>query len=224
MLINRFNLSKARTLQRLVASRRIEKDDFPTPIELIAGVDVAYGKDVAVGAAVVLKLGSLEVVEARVHIGKIYFPYMPTLLSFREFPPIRNALMKLNSHPSIIFVNGQGVAHPYRCGLATYLGVIMNVATIGVAKSKLCGKVGGYQGDVAPLIDNGEVIGVALLPSPSLRPIYVSVGNKVSLGTAIALVRKVLKPGGKMPEPIRQADLLARRCLIKLASKEAYEG
>ncbi|MEM1537566.1 MAG: endonuclease V [Candidatus Nezhaarchaeales archaeon] len=212
-------MSKARALQRLIASRRIEEDDFQTPVEFVTGVDVAYSGNIAAGVAVVLKLGSFEVVEVKVHIDKVRFPYMPTLLSFREFPVIRGALMKLNSRPSITFVNGQGVAHPYRCGLATYLGVMMNMATIGVTKSKLCGKVGDYQGDIAPLVDGGEVVGVALLPPGSLKPIYVSVGNKVSLNTAVTLVKKALKPGSRMPEPVRQADLLAKRSLAKLASE-----
>lgn len=219
MLPDGFNLSKARALQRLIAGKRVEEDCFQTPVEFIAGVDVAYGEDVAVGAAVVLKLESLEVVEAKVHASKVRFPYVSTLLLFREFPPIRGALMKLSSRPSIVLVNGQGIAHPYRCGLATYLGVMMDLATIGVAKTKLYGKVGVYRGDVAPLIDNGEVVGAALLPPGSLKPIYVSVGNKVSLNTAITLVRKTLKRGSREPEPIRQADLLARRSLVKLASE-----
>jgi deoxyribonuclease V len=135
-------------------------------------------------------------------------PYVPGYLGFREVPALLALLDAMPHQPDLLLVDGQGIAHPRRCGFATHLGVVADLPTIGCAKSLLCGKVEGdlgpAAGDTAPLIDRGEQVGVALRTRPRANPIYVSTGHRVSLETAVAWVMK-LTDGRRLPLPIRLA-------------------
>ena len=139
------------------------------------------------------------------------FPYIPGFLSFREIPALLKALEQLKITPDLIFCDGQGIAHPRRLGIACHLGVLIDVPAIGVAKSLLVGKYGEVpqeKGSCTPLQDQGETIGVVLRSRVNVKPIYISIGHRISLPTAVKYVRDCL---GKyrLPEPTRIADKLA---------------
>jgi len=207
-LDSRFSVEKAHAMQLRLFKHVIRKDMLPKTIRYVAGVDTAYRADVSIGAAVVLNYNSLSVVESRKARVKTRFPYIPTLLSFREIPPTLAAIKKLKTQPNVFLVDGQGIAHPYRLGFASHLGLILEKPTIGVAKSLLCGKVGNFnQEGWAPIIDKDEVIGVAVAGKHE-KPIYVSIGHMVSLKRAIRIVKHCTRLN-RIPEPILAAHFIA---------------
>ncbi|MCD6510105.1 MAG: deoxyribonuclease V [Thermoprotei archaeon] len=205
-----FSLERARSVQRWLASKVIERDELPSEIKIVVGCDVAYRGDFAYAAAVALDFKSLTVIRYTIKRVRVFFPYIPTLLSFREAGPVIRAIRALKLRPDVLFIDGQGRAHPYRLGIASHIGVVLDVPTIGVAKKKLCGIIGEFNGDCAPLLDKGEIIGVALITKRGCKPIFVSVGHKISLRTAAELVLRTCR-GYKLPEPIRMAHILATR-------------
>jgi len=201
-------MREAHTMQRRLSKQVIREDMLPKNIRYVAGVDVAYTAESSIGAVAVLDYNSLSLVESKTAKMKTRFPYIPTLLSFREIPPAQAAIRKLKTIPDVFLVDGQGIAHPYRLGFASHLGLLLDKPTVGVAKSLLCGKVGVFNQDGwAPIADKGEVIGAAVAKGER-KPIYVSVGHKVSLERAIAIV-KHCAPRYRIPEPIRAAHKIA---------------
>ncbi len=202
-------MRKAHAMQVRLSKLVIHEDTLPATINYVAGVDVAYTKGISVGAVTVLDFASLAPVESHVVRLKTRFPYIPTLLSFREIPPAYLAIKELETRPDVFLVDGQGLAHPYRLGFATHLGLVIDSPTIGVAKSLLCGKVQPVGKDGwAPLTDRDEVIGAEIVTKLGTKPVYVSVGHRVSLKRAIAVVWSCTRDY-KIPEPIRRAHLLA---------------
>ncbi len=202
----------ARQVQRELApmvSRLNEVGD----VRLVAGADISAPDDggVARAAVVVLQYPELVLVEKKVVERAVTFPYVPGLLSFREAPLVLAACQELDSDPDVILVDGQGILHPRRMGLASHLGLFLDKPTIGCAKSRLCGRhapVGAEPGSCAEVIDDGEVIGVALRTKAGTSPLYVSIGNKVSLNTAIDWVMWCCR-GARLPEPARLAHQAA---------------
>jgi len=197
--------------QRLAA--QVSKNSEVIIPHLIAGVDIAVGKEqgMAKAAVVVLNYPGLRVVETKVVQGRLDFPYIPGLLSFREAPLTLAACEKLTVTPDLILVDGQGVAHPRRFGLASHLGLFLNTPTIGCAKSRLCGShegLGVEPGSYAEVVDRGEIIGVALRTKLGVKPIYVSIGHKIDLQAAVYWVMKCCH-GYRLPEPTRLAHLAA---------------
>jgi deoxyribonuclease V len=187
--------------------------DGPKPVRLVAGADVSHdsGRDRLFAAVVVLDAGTLEVVETSVHVGRVEFPYVSGLLSYREAPGILEALGRLRRSPDLLLVDGHGRAHPRRFGIACHLGILLDLSTVGVAKSPLLGRAGEpgpERGCAAPILDRGERIGTVLRTRSRVSPVYVSVGHRVTLPTA---ERRVLSCGGRfrIPEPIRLAHQLA---------------
>jgi len=177
----------------------------------------------AQGAVVVLQYPALRPVETKVIAGNLDFPYIPGLLSFRESPLTLAACEQLGITPDLVLVDGQGVAHPRRFGLASHLGLCLNLPTIGCAKSLLCGThktPGAEPGSYAEVVDRGEIIGVALRTKLGVKPIYVSIGHKVDLKTAIYWVMKCCR-GYRLPEPTRLAHLAAGGNLLP---GEGYQG
>ena len=207
-----FSISKARTIQLEFSKRVIKEDVFDfSRLEYVAGVDVAYVDEMAVGAVSVHKFPSLSQVEVKTAIVKVRFPYVPTLLSFREIYPATSAIKKLEISPDIFMIDGHGIAHPYRLGFASHLGVILEKPTIGVAKKLLCGRIEEIPkevGEFALIKDDGEVIGAALLIKEDRKPIYVSIGHMISLETAIKIVNATTG-NYRVPEPIRAAHQAA---------------
>lgn len=209
-LSSRFSIEKARKLQSMLSRRVIVEDLLQPNLRYVAGIDVAYTGETAVAAIAVLDYDTMDVVEVKTDRVREQFPYIPTLLSFREAPAIFKVLPKLRSKPDIYLIDGQGLAHPYRCGLATHVGVAATIPTIGVAKSRLCGNVGAYSDDWAPITDDDEVIGAALITRRGKKPVYVSIGHMVSLKRAIEVVRHCATRY-RVPEPIRTAHKTVTR-------------
>lgn len=196
-------------MQLRLSEQVIREDVLPDSIKYVAGVDVAYVKEMSIGAVAVLDFASLSLVESKVVRLETLFPYIPTLLSFREIPPAYSAIKKLETQPDVFLVDGQGIAHPYRLGFAAHLGLAIDRPTIGVAKSLLCGKVGpvGKQG-WAPLTDGREIIGAEVVTKSGTKPIYISVGHRVSLRKAIDIVRSCTRTY-RIPEATRKAHIIA---------------
>ena len=208
--------SDAFQLQESLAAKVIKEDCFDE-LNYIAGVDVAYEKqgDKLCAAVVVLESKSLEVVETTTAIDVARFPYVSGLFSFRELPPICQALAKLKIVPDLIVCDAQGIAHPRRFGLACHLGVLFDIPTIGCGKTRLVGEAsipGANRDDFSPLCDNGEIIGRVLRTQDGIKPLYVSIGHRVSLSTACDWVLR-LCPKYRLPQTTRFADQLVRQCL-----------
>lgn len=179
--------------------------------QMVAGVDVGVHDDMARAAVVVLRYPELTVVETSVVDMLVTFPYVPGLLAFREAPAVLRAFEKLSCIPDLVIVDGQGLAHPRRFGLACHLGVILDLPTIGCAKSRLVGThdyPGGAVGSWANLWDAGEVIGAVVRSKDKTSPLYVSIGHKVDLSTAVQYVLACCR-GYRLPETSRYAHLAA---------------
>jgi deoxyribonuclease V len=200
----------ARRVQELLAPRVKTFDDHGE-VKRVCGVDVGIKGGTARAACVVLSFPGLEPLESLCLESSLSFPYVPGLLSFREIPPLIPVLRGLLIEPDLIIADGQGVAHPRRFGLASHLGILLDKPSIGCAKSRLLGEGGepGYtRGSFERLLDGGEVVGATLRTRDGVKPVYVSVGHRVSLGTAVDFV---LRCGGgyRLPEPVRLAHRLA---------------
>jgi deoxyribonuclease V len=204
--------AQALELQLKLASQVSRTNQVISP-RYIAGVDISVDRERGMGrgAVVVLSYPELEIAEVQTVEDSIDFPYVPGLLSFREAPITLAACEKLDITPDLILVDGQGFAHPRRLGLASHLGLFLDVPTIGCAKSRLCGshfEPGDEAGSHAELLDKDEVIGAALRTKAKVNPIYVSIGHKVDLETAIYWTLQCCR-GYRLPEPTRLAHLAA---------------
>ena len=216
----RFSVERARLAQRLIAERVLERDELPGGVRLAGGVDVSYVGDLAVAAATVVDANNLELVDRSVVEVRVEFPYVPTLLAFREAGPMIAAVKRLRLKPDVLLVDGNGRLHPLGAGIACQVGLALDMPTVGVAKKLLCGSVGEWRGGEAPVIVGGRVAGAALRLGS--KTIYVSVGHKVSLETAIKLVRDLTKRGYGLPEPLRLAHteaVTAARTIRERGSK-----
>jgi deoxyribonuclease V len=215
-----FSISKAREAQTRLSKQIISEDRLPEKINLVAGVDVAYADELAIGAVAVLDYESLEPVESQTATCKVKLPYIPTLLSFREIPPAVACIRRLKSQPDVFLADGQGIAHPYRCGFASHLGLAIKKPTIGVAKSRLIGEPTEKARGVF-LVQNCQIIGSVVTTKDGSKPVYVSVGHLISLGTAIKIVKYCVR-NSRIPEPIRQAHRIAseKAAIISLTNHQ----
>jgi deoxyribonuclease V len=200
----------------------VERQGEIERVRFVAGLDISSpdkdGK--AQGAIVILSFPHLEVVEVEVEEGRVNFPYIPGLLAFRELPLLLSTCLKVQQEPDLMLVDGQGIAHPRRFGIASHLGLFLNRPTIGCAKSCLCGwhkPVGEEEGDYAELVDKGELIGAALRTRRGAPPLYVSIGHKITLELALWWVRQCCKEH-RLPEPLRLAHLAANHRLKEAPS------
>jgi deoxyribonuclease V len=206
------NPREALILQKRIAADLIKYGKIPSA-EYIAGIDISVSRNSNIGqaAVVILKYPELEITEIRKACGEITFPYIPGLLSFREIPLILKVWQKLTILPDIIMVDGQGYAHPRRIGIASHLGILLDIPAIGCAKSRLCGE---YQipseepGSYTDLLDDGEIIGAALRTKNKTKPLFISIGHKISLENAICWVMQCCR-GYRLPQPTRLAHLAA---------------
>lgn len=200
---------QAVAVQRRLAAR-VSRRARRRRVRVVAGVDCAFSRDGALclAAAVCWDLEAGEVVEEQVAVRPLTFPYVPGLLSFREAPAELAALRALRTTPDALMVDGQGIAHPRRIGIASHVGLLCDLPTVGVAKSRLCGthrEPGPARGARVALMDAGERIGSVLRTRDGVKPLYVSIGHAVDLPTA---ERWVLEAGAgyRLPEPTRRAD------------------
>jgi deoxyribonuclease V len=209
----RFDLDELVKLQERIAKRVIKKDRFEK-LETIAGCDTSFARGgLAYAACAVLDYKSLEVLERKAVGVRVRFPYIPTFLAFRELEGMIKAIKGTDA--DVYMVGAQGLAHPRRAGLACHLGVMLNKPTLGVAKNRLCGSAEEpkrERGAYSLLRDNGEIIGAVLRTRPSSRPVYVSIGHRLSLKTAIRIALETTR-GFRLPEPLRAAHNLATRAM-----------
>jgi deoxyribonuclease V len=206
------SVAEAKQIQLELAGQ-VSRQSEAIKLRYIAGVDISApdSAGIARAAVVILEYPELQVMEVEIAEDKLNFPYIPGLLSFREAPLIISACRKLSINPDLMLVDGQGIAHPRRFGIASHLGLLLDIPSIGCAKSRLCGTnsaVNSRVGDYAELIDNGEIIGVALRSKVNVSPIYISIGHRIDLPTAIHLVMTCCR-GYRLPEPARLAHLAA---------------
>ncbi|MCZ6577013.1 MAG: deoxyribonuclease V [Gammaproteobacteria bacterium] len=204
--------AKARAIQEALRNRIVTRDRLP-PLRYVAGVDVGFERNGTVtrAAVAVLDFSTLALHEHAIVRRKTRFPYVPGYLSFREAPAVLAALAKLRTRPDLILCDGQGFAHPRRFGLACHLGLLADIPSIGVAKSRLIGEhaeLPPEKGAWVPLTDHGERIGAVLRTRTGVRPVYVSVGHRVSLKTAINLVLRCTMKY-RLPETTRFAHKFA---------------
>ncbi|GAA3895687.1 endonuclease V [Streptomyces lacrimifluminis] len=209
---------RARAVQDELRLRVVLDEPGPPPgTGHVTGVDVAYDdeRDLVVAAAVVLDAASLHVVAEATAAGRVPFPYVPGLLAFREIPAVLAALDALPVPPGLVVCDGYGVAHPRRFGLASHLGVLTGLPTIGVAKNPFTftyEEPGTRRGAASPLLAGVEEVGRALRTRDAVKPVFVSVGHRTSLDTACAHTL-ALTPEYRLPETTRRADALCRRAL-----------
>jgi deoxyribonuclease V len=194
------------------------------PVDTIAGADISFNKysETVYAGIVVLSLPDLRIVEQVGVRSVAKFPYVPGLLSFREAPSLLEAWERLKTKPDVLMLDGQGIAHPRRFGIACHVGVLLDWPTIGCAKSILVGRYGelGLEaGSRSPLIDKGEQVGVALRTKNKVAPVFVSPGHLIDLDSAVDLVlRSTTKY--RLPEPTRQAHLLVNRLRVEAGENE----
>jgi deoxyribonuclease V len=209
-----WNLTPAEAiqLQTRLASQTIVEDRFDE-IHFIAGIDAGFEDQgrITKAAICVLSVPELKTVESTVARRPTDFPYVPGLLSFREIPAILEALKQLRSAPDMLFCDGQGRAHPRHLGIASHLGLITELPSVGIAKSILCGRhkpVPPEKGSFSALVYKNETVGAALRTRSGVKPVYVSPGHKISLQSALEYVMLCVTRY-KLPEPTRLADKLA---------------
>jgi deoxyribonuclease V len=215
-LTKNFSVKKAHQTQVCLSKKLILEDRLPHKIRTVAGVDVSYVGNMGFGAVTVLDYESLELLETQVATCQVKIPYIPTLLSFREIPPAIAVIKKLKIQPDVFLVDAQGLAHPYRCGFASHLGLVLGKPTIGAAKSRLIGTPAERDGETF-LVDKGEIIGAVVTTKQGAKPIYVSIGHMVSLETAIKIVKHCAR--SRIPEPLLQAHKLATKERLELAKE-----
>jgi deoxyribonuclease V len=187
----------------------------PAFVATVAGLDVAYDGDRLAAAVVVLDAEDLAVRDTAVVRGRAAFDYVPGLFAFREAPALLEALDRLTVRPDVLVCDGHGRAHPRRFGLASHLGVLSDLPSIGVGKTKLLGDwepVGEERGDSSPLVDDGETVGAVLRTRTGVKPVFVSAGHRMDLESACALTL-ALTPRHRLPEATRAADRACRDAL-----------
>ncbi|MGB9892797.1 MAG: deoxyribonuclease V [Candidatus Saccharicenans sp.] len=206
------NLAQARRLQAYLL-KKLKLIPIKKPPEFIAAADAAFTRELVLAAVCLFSFPDLRLLEAQTAIERLSFPYRPGFLSFCEGPAIYQAVQRLSRQPDLILVDGQGIAHPRRMGLATFLGIILNIPTVGCAKSHLIGNYklpGKEKGSYSELRHKGELLGYVLRTRTGVKPVFVSPGHLISQDEALKIVQQCLS-GFRIPEPLRQAHLLSQK-------------
>jgi len=208
---------EALAIQQQLRAQVVTHDDFGE-IQTVAGVDAGYeedaagvGQGIARAAIVVLEFPSLRPLDYAIARRPTNFPYVPGFLSFRETPAVLAALDELRIRPDLLICDGQGIAHPRRFGIACHIGLLSDLPAIGCAKSLLTGRYGALpdeRGATVPLVHHGEQIGVALRSRAGTKPLFISIGHRVSLDSAVRIVMACTTKY-RLPETTRAADGLA---------------
>lgn len=211
------SVADAERIQRELAARVVVPADRVVAPRVVVGLDVSYvvGSDRVAAAAVVVDAGTGEVLEEAVVHGAVTFPYRPGLLAFREVPILTELLDGLRTPVDLLLCDGQGIAHPRRCGLAAHLGVLRDRPAVGCAKNHFFGEhrePGPRRGDREPLRDGDEIVGEVLRTQDGVRPVYVSPGHLIGVTQASAVVL-ALTSRYRLPDPVRRADHLSRAAL-----------
>ncbi|MFW9943712.1 MAG: endonuclease V [Candidatus Sifarchaeia archaeon] len=206
-------IAQLRAEQVRLAKRVIAEDVPPFSSSIVTGIDVSYTEDAAVGCAVVMDLGSRETIRTEQRTVECTAPYIPGYFFLREGPVLVELLRNLDETGPIL-IDGNGVLHPRRLGLASHLGVHLDLQTIGVAKKLLLGEIQPRQGNAARIIDGHDCIGVGLWLGKRKKPVYVSLGHRISLDTAVTVVEQASIDG--YPEPLRRAHSLSKETIQSL--------
>lgn len=204
-------IHRAKRIQNRL-KQKLEIIPLGKKVKIIAGVDAAFGEDRIFGTACVFSFPDLKFLEETWVIKKLPFPYIPGYLSFREAPALMAALRKLKVKPDLILVDGQGIAHPRRMGIASHLGVLCDIPTIGCAKSRLVGvykEPGIKKGEWSPLKLDQEIVGAVLRTRDNVNPLFISPGHKIDLQASIGIVLESTTTF-RIPEPLRRADHLSK--------------
>ena len=226
--LHEWNLSPnaAIALQSQLASRVIRTDQLKGEVRRVAGVDMAINEEsgMARAAVVLLSYPELEILERHVYEEPVRMEYIPGLLSFRETPCILGAFDHLHEKPDLVMVDGQGIAHPRYLGIASHLGLWLDLPTIGCAKSILSGHynekaLSEEAGAWVPLVFKGEMVGAAVRTRSHVKPMFISLGHRISLETSLHYVLACSK-GYRLPEPTRQADKLSKDNAFKEVEEE----
>lgn len=207
---------------------RVETTDRFLKICKVAGADIALDleRKIAIAGVIVYSFPEMKEIERVWAKRPLMFPYVPGLLSFREIPTLTAAFAKLKNTPDLIFVDGHGFAHPRRMGIASHLGVVLDCPTVGCAKSVLCGEAeepADEAGAASELTHKDEVIGIALRSRVNARPIYISIGHRVSLDSAVKFALAVTD-GFRVPRPTREADKFVAEVKQFGALKRPYKA
>ena len=208
------DLADLRQQQLSLAGSTIREDRFIVdPPRLIGGADVGFeqGGEITRAAMVLLSYPQLELVEYQIARIPTTMPYIPGFLSFREYPALLKAWEMLSQKPDLLFVDGHGISHPRRLGVASHFGLLVDVPTIGVAKKRLCGKfepLGPEPGALAPLMDKGEQLAWVWRSKARCNPLFIATGHRIGLDSALGWVQRCTR-GYRLPEPTRWADAVA---------------
>jgi deoxyribonuclease V len=216
--------AEALNVQQQLRQQVVTADQLVTPVTHVVGVDVAYSTDESLvcAAAVVIEVASLTTVETQTAIRPPLFPYVPGFFAFRELPAVLQALSQVHSSIDLVLCDGHGIAHPRRFGLASHLGVLCDLPTIGVGKTRLIGifdEPAAKRGSVSALFDGNEVIGSVVRTQDQVKPVYVSIGHRVSLDGAVEWVLR-LAAHYRLPETTRRADHLVNSVRQSLVTDE----
>jgi len=203
--VSKISNSETILLQKKLALKVITKNILPKKIKRVCGVDVSYRNDFAYCSAVILDKNNMNVIETKSSKLKSTARYIPGLFMLKESKPILHTLKKLEKNFDILLVDGNGQLHPRRCGLACYIGLKLDKPVIGVAKSLLCGKI---RSD-SKVEYKGKVLGCEI--KQNKKKLYVSVGNKISLNTAVKIIKELIVKGNWYPEPLRIADFNSKQ-------------
>ncbi|HYA86474.1 MAG TPA: deoxyribonuclease V [Nitrospirota bacterium] len=204
-------IQEARTEQEQL-KRKVLLSPFTQEPRFVAGADAAFSSDRVFAAACLYSLPDLTLIERRSAVRKLRFPYVPGFLAFREGPAIVAALQSLLHTPDLILVDGQGIAHPRRFGIASYVGVLLDIPAIGCAKSRLVGdyeEPGNKKGSWSPLGLGGKTVGAVVRTRDNVRPLFISPGHRTDVKSAIRLALSCLG-NYRIPEPIRCADIYSK--------------
>jgi deoxyribonuclease V len=213
---------EAAAIQDELRERLILRDDgLADPVRTVAGADISYdrGSDLFFAAVVLMKYPELTLLEAASVSARVLFPYIPGLLTFREGPPLVAAFAKLRCSPDVILFDGQGIAHPRGIGLASHLGLLLDLPAIGCAKTRLVGShkmAGEKRGEWTTLNYRDRQVGAVLRTRERVKPLFVSQGHRIGLQRAVALVLSCCR-GYRVPEPVRQAHLTVNRLRLERA-------
>jgi deoxyribonuclease V len=213
--VSPLNLTELKNEQHKLSRLIVLKDDF-SEIQSIAACDIAYTGDKIICSIIVMDIETMKVREQETTISTVRFPYIPGFLSYREAPAIIDTYHKLELEPDILLVDGNGILHPRRMGLACHVGLALDKPCIGVAKSLLCGEVVGNTVKMA-----NEVVAVMLETKEKARPIYVSPGNRISLQTSVDMVQRLMR-SHKLPEPLHEAHKTAAK--VRRKFREEHNG
>jgi deoxyribonuclease V len=214
-------------IQEGLRGKLILEDRLSGDMRIVAGADISCtkGDDRLFAAVILLDAFTFDVIEEATYSGRASIPYIPGLLSFREGPALLRAFEKLRNRPDVILFDGQGIAHPRGFGLAAHMGLILDIPSVGCAKTRLVGtfrEPGERRGQHSPLIHNEKRIGTVLRTKDRVKPVLVSQGHRVSLERAVRIVLQCARRY-RIPEPIRRAHILVNRLRQEAARKEAKD-